>query len=117
MSSTLFHLRALRTLLERRHSWTQGCSARNQIGEPVPSDDPDAVSWCIFGASRRVTFNPDLEHLYRHDGWIGLHDALQRAIKDLKIFGNYIDYNERRFTEHKDILALVNHAIELERTA
>jgi hypothetical protein len=115
--TTLAHLRALRNLLEKKHSWTKGASARNQIGEPVTSDDPEAVSWCLFGASRKVTFNPDLEHMYRHDGWIEVHDALLTAMKSLGLIGDYIGYNERRFTEHKDILALVNHAIELERTS
>ena len=55
--------------------------------------------------------------MYRHDGWIEVHDALLTAMKSLGLIGDYIGYNERRFTEHKDILALVNHAIELERTS
>jgi hypothetical protein len=37
-------------LLDSPEKWTQGTSARNVFGQPVPSTDPSAVCWCASGA-------------------------------------------------------------------
>jgi hypothetical protein len=33
--------------------WTTGCTARDQQGNPVASDDDTAVCWCLMGHIRR----------------------------------------------------------------
>lgn len=40
-------------LREHPDRWTTGCTARDQQGKPVASDDETAVCWCLMGHIRR----------------------------------------------------------------
>lgn len=65
-------------LLEEPGAWTQlggdedgsdGECARNFMGQPVPSDDPEASCWCLFGAIERVSDGHDTQ-LVRAFEWL-----------------------------------------------
>jgi hypothetical protein len=41
-------------LIASRENWTQGHNARDEDNEPVSSDSPRAVSFCLLGALGRT---------------------------------------------------------------
>lgn len=49
-------LRKMRALIQR--GWTQRYMARDALGRHTDPHNPDAVCWCIVGASDRVDMPP-----------------------------------------------------------
>lgn len=84
-------------LRQHPERWTQGCTARNKEGMPVPHDDIAAVCWCALG------------HLWRidPDGSTGMLDAafslMARKHMD---FGSIVKFNDAPGRTVEDVIAL-----------
>lgn len=51
----LEHLKTMRELLSKKSRWTQGECARDKNGVSVRPTNEEACSWCLIGATWKVT--------------------------------------------------------------
>lgn len=101
--TTLTVLQEVRELLAAEERWTKGSPARNKRGKPVSSTDKKAVCWCLNGAldkcaPRDASFWPSVKLL---------ENILGQGFE-----GNYMRFNDAPDTTHKDVLGLLDKAIE-----
>lgn len=101
-------LGSLRAWLEPDGAWTQHSPGRNANGEPVPWDDPDAVSWCLSGAIARAIPIPT--------GWYGpARRALARQVAyetgDTFENGRLSGWNDWSGRTQAEVLALIDRAM------
>lgn len=97
-------LEKARKLLSDKSAWTKGAAARNAEGQQVLSTSPAATSFCAIGAISRVTRKQTIESPV---------DALRSALP--AGFYAVSDFNDAEYTDHKDILALFDRAIEAQK--
>ena len=87
-------------LLESPDRWCQGASARNEKGDGIYSESPDACRWCIAGAILRI---------YGSLGCPAVYEKMQDAL-GLKRTDSLILFNDNRKTTHEQILAAAKKA-------
>ena len=92
------NLQKVRELLADPEHWMQGYSARRANGHHTYPEDPQAVSWCLFGALRKVT-SPGRcdEELFR----------LKEAHGDVST----IYWNDHPLRKHEEVVALLDWLI------
>jgi len=90
------------TLLKSPGNWTQGFFARDKFNNPVNSNNPGAVKFCLVGAMR-ICY-PDLEK--RQDALDKLTRALPRRYKRSGV----VLFNDARTRKFSDIQRLVRRA-------
>ena len=96
-----------RHLLQKAQSWSQGAFAYNESDHRVSYTDPNACSFCLEGAIRRVAkrgraTEADLER------------ALLLVRDIIHVPGNYPSiqgWNDRGTTKHSEVLAVLDKAI------
>ena len=86
-------LKAIRALIAKPESWTQGANARDADGYSVAATSNKAVCWCLSGAFSKES---------AHD--TGARDAL-----DLKP-GKMIIFNDNH--THAEVLAMLDRSIK-----
>lgn len=119
--STLKILQGVREYLNDPAHWTQGVAYRDEKGLAI--DEPlDAAQCCLVGASRRV-------RLLQEGGssWMTSQSEreadrqLARAVLELypdvysRSTTHVSAFNDDPVTEHRDVLAVIDKAIELEK--
>ena len=95
-----------RELIADRNHWTQGASARDDRGAPVPYTDPDAMCWCSMGAIGKVVSEAEQTP-------VGVVIALRGGIKHLKSFTSFTSiasFNDN--STHTQVLEAFDKAIE-----
>lgn len=100
--TTVEILRAARKLIERPDAWIQGKYARNQAGDPVNPNDPDACKFCGNGAIIRARGSVIL----RSAGFAAF--ALDRAIG-----ASFIPWQDAPGRTHDEVLHAFDRAIAL----
>lgn len=101
----LAQLSAARALLAK--GWCQGTAARNVHGHTVPYTDSHAVAFCVNGAMIRAgAFDLD------HDKGAFKYVLAAGNFGNAPYLANWNDSSRRR---HADILALMDHAVEMRR--
>ena len=104
MNTELEHLKKMRALLA--NGWTQYVVARDNNGDPVEPNSPDATYFCLIGASNRVA--PSHE--------IGRRALRRMVVAILEQTGSLINlskWNDDPKRTHAEVLALVDRAIEI----
>ena len=87
--------RALRAFFDGKASrWTQGATAKDVEGNPVPSAHERAVCWCLEGA---------VLHLDIQEGAAAVYQALGNTISVAK----WNDDPERSFRDVEELLAVM----------
>lgn len=78
-------------LLSSEDKWTKLSSARNEKGEPVCADSPEATQWCVYGALYKCYRPSKVSFLLRKidegeniDDIPTWNDMRQRTFKDVK---------------------------------
>lgn len=108
--TTLEVLRGMRELLAEPARWTQKAPARNAAGTPTSAVlDPEACSWCVFGAAFRIA--------PRHSN--AAMKRLKERLNDDRP-GAYIGvarWQDEPERTHAEVLALFDRAIEAEAKA
>lgn len=73
-------------LIEDPAHWTTGAYARNEKGDPIASDDPSAVCWCLIGAKNKVRaesrFGPPTNYWVMRGLFEGAGSALLMVFND-----------------------------------
>jgi hypothetical protein len=96
MKTVKIYLLATRELLNTPKSWTQGAYARDKRGASVGSHHPQAISWCLSGAT------------YKIGAPYITQDSIRRSIGPHGI----AKFNDHPDRTHQDILNLLDKAIE-----
>lgn len=96
-------LKRARKILAKPERWTKGTYARDRYGEPVSLFYSVAESFCLLGALERADTDNGTMYLAGRD------------FLNAFLGGNAHTFNDRRTTEHRDILGLLDGAIEKAR--
>ncbi len=91
------YLLAMRNLIKNPKNWCQNIGATDKYGSSVATLDPDAHSFCLIGASFKVTQGNSYE-INRH-----IEKFLPKNQYSL------IDYNDSR--SHRSVIRLLDKAI------
>jgi hypothetical protein len=102
-SGNLKTIRRVRALLADREAWTKGTLARDANWAPVQSLSPEAVCWCLVGASERA--DPQSMGTYADE-------EIETTLRALGKTSCIQDFNDSEYTEHEDILMVLDHTIE-----
>lgn len=87
-------LKALRKLLAVKKRWTQDTFARTQGGRPCEPLSKKAASYCLYGGCERVgIYNP--------------HSLFEFLIEGIA------NFNDDPKTTHKDVLRVLDKAVQL----
>ena len=105
MTEALETLTAVRELLSDPKRWTQGAMARDAQGNGVGHSSSDAACWCLDGAIR---------YAERHKPWRPGSPAFA-ALRERLHYTSVAMFNDS--SEHAEVLALLDRAIEGERGA
>jgi len=116
-NSKLAVLEGVLSLLEHEYSWTKDVSARDDEGNAVASDSPEACRWCLSGAIDLVANQLDIDPV---DTLIEVAslidpDAIYDDYYNVKCddaIAVIADYNDAHDVTHGSILDLVDEAIE-----
>lgn len=98
-------LKATKALIDTPKKWTKGALARAESGEPIYTDDPEAVCFCLHGAVNRVSGHQ--EHLRR-----GAKDKIALAIDTMYPGYGIAEFNDSSETTHEMMLELLDKAID-----
>lgn len=101
-------LKAARELIAKPERWTRGCMARDELGNHVGVDDPEATCWCALGAISKASCCKD------DDEWwiaaIPAEEVVRRKIVALGFTMPAISsFNDSH--DHAEVLALFDAAI------
>ena len=93
-----------------RGRWTQGEIARDKLGKPTNSGNPNAFKWCLVGWI--IKFNS--ENAERNKG---IHDAITSVIrtKTCGVFRNidgWNDYPGRTLKEVNEVIRAANSQLK-----
>lgn len=91
----------VRELIEK--GWTQGTYATDDLGIPVPENDPAACSYCLLGAIRTLRSNPYVSVPV-------LNTALTALEKTCGVIDHWNDSEERT---QADVLRMLDTLIAL----
>ncbi len=100
-------LQTLRGLLAR--GWTQGTMARDELGRGVVPQSRNAVCWCLLGGMDRATWGIGPEFDERHAAVCEAIRAVLPATGEGA--GSILYFNENEKTTQRDVLELVDRAI------
>jgi hypothetical protein len=104
---TLKDLKALRKLLGSAKRWCRNNWATDRKGLSVESRSETAVAWCLLGGARKVT-----------DDSFAFSDlvvALEKQVPP-RWLRNVAMFNDARHRTHKQILALIDKAVDAEKS-
>jgi hypothetical protein len=98
--SMLQDLIGIRKLLELPERWTQDTAARDKRGQPIFSDDKDAVQFCLMGAVQLITKTE-----YKKTEPIAL------LFEEILQIPAVVAWNDSFGREHWEVLQLLDKAI------
>lgn len=90
----------VKDLLSDPEHWCKGWYARTATGVPTTPNAPDAASWCLTGAIRKV----------EQKGHVALQQQVNRAFRLEDYPMNLPDLNDEH--THEEVLAEIDKAIE-----
>ena len=93
-------LRQIKRLLSDRDKWLKNSQAKNDKGRVVEPNSPDACSWCLVGALRKVC-GSDF-HTY-NVVYLALAQRTDKAL--------LTSFNDSTDTTYNDIINFINHTI------
>lgn len=99
--TTLDILRGTRELLATPERWTQGVTARDADGQPIPPNCEGAVSFCLVGGVRKTC---GLFGVYKWRYVLAIEETL-----GITSLGSWNDEPERT---HAEILSALDQTIE-----
>lgn len=104
-------LQEARELIESPMQWTQRRFARSSNGNGVDPLAPNACTFCLDGALRRV-----IARHFDQNSYASTHDQLTALIEQelpnpMSPDGNIVSFNDDPRTQHADVLALIDRAI------
>lgn len=94
-------LKAGLALIRDKAHWTQHAAARNKYRKTVDATNPDACSWCSYGALLKTTNDTDAS----------MYDIESYLYQAVAYTGSYIFFNDTR--SHADVVAMWEKAIRL----
>lgn len=103
-------LRAVKETIE--NGWTQGQLVADKHSRPLNAvSDPRAARFCLLGGCRRVGFE-NIDHTLANRA-----ESLIAQCVPANYGHSVITFNDSRATKKKDVLALLDTAIERAKTA
>jgi hypothetical protein len=93
-------LKAL-ALIENPEAWTQGASAQDSAGLPVPPESPQACRWCILGAIDKASN-------YDYNRWLEATRQIRDVLRGKATSISIAAFNDSH--THAEVLALLRKA-------
>jgi hypothetical protein len=87
-------------LIENPEAWTQGASAQDSAGLPVPPESQQACRWCTLGAIDKVS--------YDHNSWREATRRVRDVLRDDAPYTSIGAFNDNH--THAEVLALLRKA-------
>lgn len=94
----------VRDLLSNPLHWTKRTYARNSRGEDVDISSPEAMSFCLYGASAYVDGVTLTDHKPSPT-----YNAIREYIWDNRNFDSAIQFND--YSTHKQVIALLDELL------
>jgi hypothetical protein len=90
-------------LIENPEAWTQGASAQDSAGLPVPPESPQACRWCTLGAIDKASN-------YDYNSWLEATRRVRDVLRDDAPCVSIAAFNDNH--THAEVLALLRKAAE-----
>jgi hypothetical protein len=90
-------------LIENPEAWTQGASAQDSAGLPVPPESQQACRWCTLSAIDKVSN-------YDYNSWLEATLKVREVLQKEQPFASIAAFNDNH--THAEVLALLRKAAE-----
>lgn len=116
INTTLENLVSVRELLTPESSWTKDMPAKDKYNNSIMCIDPNAVCWCLSGALFKTISDKFFVGNFHYDEFLStqseLLNVISKSYEFTNSFNRIADFNDSRDTTHRDVLNVIDLAIE-----